>query len=367
MRPEGARLLDQSTTRLSVRTSWIVDLARRRTGRGPFRIPFERGSKSLSKGKSLRVRSRREGSVPCRSLPPEDGSSAGRRRRRDVCGVVDREGRGWGTEPAEAGGGGIKASRDEVFGKVAVETGQMHGNSNRSSVVEGVGSNATSTSARETRGGEVEMQGRAKGRRCGVQNGPWWERPMYIRSSQGRELEQECTRRYPSGFRQKACQAQSGPNVKTGWNQHIVASQKKTAKNHDYTMNRIKPNLKPGKVHSVIHGQNFDADVGPGCSAYKQTKPGKNIGKGVISGASLLRHIIRTTQRIPTIRTPPASFARSMHVLFLSIPLWYCSTNSGKALKNPQPPRFTRQSLIRCIQHSWIARMLEVDQRTCNR
>ena len=144
-------------------------------------------------------------------------------------------------------------------------------------------------------------------------------------------------------------------------------AKKKTAKNHDYTMNRIKPNLKPGKVHSVIHGQNFDADVGPGCSAYKQTKPGKNIGKGVISGASLLRHIIRTTQRIPTIRTPPASFARSMHVLFLSIPLWYCSTNSGKALKNPQPPRFTRQSLIRCIQHSWIARMLEVDQRTCNR
>ena len=29
--------------------------------------------------------------------------------------MVDREGRGGGTEPAEAGGGGIKASRDEVF------------------------------------------------------------------------------------------------------------------------------------------------------------------------------------------------------------------------------------------------------------
>lgn len=84
--------------------------------------------------------------------------------------MEEREGRGGGTEPAEAGGGGIKASRDVVFGKVAVEAGQMHGNSSNS-VVEGVGSNATSTSARETLGGEVEMQGRGKGRRRGVQCG----------------------------------------------------------------------------------------------------------------------------------------------------------------------------------------------------
>ena len=207
----------------------------------------------------------------------------------------------------------------------------MHGNSNRSSVVEGVGSNATSKSARETRGDEVELQGRAKGRRRGVQCGPWWERPMYIRSSQGRELEQECTRRYPSGFRQKGCQAQSGPNVKTGWNQHIVASQKKTAKNHDYTMNRIKPNLKPGKVHSVIHGQNFDADVGPGCSAYKQTKPGKNIGNGVKSGASLLRHIIRT----PNASQPFVPLPHHLHALCMFSSILYPCGTAARILEKP--------------------------------
>ena len=108
-------------------------------------------------------------------------------------------------------------------------------------------------------------------------------------------------------------------------------AKKKTAKNHDYIMNRIKPNLKPGKVHSVIHGQNFDADVGPGCSAYKQTKPGKNIGNGVKSGASLLRHIIRT----PNASQPFVPLPHHLHALCMFSSILYPCGTAARILEKP--------------------------------